>query len=557
MTVCSHHIERQRGGTIVAVLMLLVIGIIIVASVLVTADAARATSHAEAQRTQARSLGWSGVQALMAELARQREDLLDGQAPNITAEWDLYTLDDGTRGVVRLIDLEPEGVGIIASENAKLDINTATAEMLALVPGLDRVVAEKIIEARQRDPFTSVEQLLEIEGVSPELLYGVASDSMPKPPRDAEVSGLLGEAADSRGLLPFLTVFSFDPNVQVGLDGNTDSRGNLRVNLDQEWSDELERAITDRFDQATADFVRGIMETGQSFATDSELVGLLVTNNMPTEQWAMVLDVFTTTDDQFLRGRVDVNVALPEVLACLPGISPEKAEAIVAAREGLDASMRRSPTWLVVEGVLTPEEFAEAADWVTTRSMQWRARLEVGLEAGDPFGGFEGSVPMSLDDLAGSWDEPEGGSRLASRIVLETVIDLGSTRPRVAYLREVTLFEPIFAMHLATAEAEAEERLFDPFEGLPDLEAMDGQFASELSDEDTFLSEFGDRDSGFGEPLGESLDDRLDDEETLDGARDESGELEPDGQQGEAPGEPTDMIDRRIGRWSTRKAGES
>lgn len=554
MKCIAHHIKTRRAGAIIAVLMLLIMGIIIAATVLVTADAARATSHAEMQRVQSRAIGWSGVQALMVELAGQREDLLDGQEPNITAEWDLFTLDDGTRGVVRLIDLVPDGMAIIESENAKLDINTATAEMLALIPGLDKSIADAIVEARTSTPFTSVAQLLGVEGISPELLYGAATDSAQQPGFDAEPQGLSGATADSRGLQPFLTVFSFDPNVQVGFDGETGSRGNFRVNLDQTWSEKLGRAIADRFDQDAADFVKAIMEAGQSFATDSELVGLLATNNMPVEQWATVLDVFTTTDDQFLRGRIDINTAPPEVLACVPGITPKSAEMIVGAREGLDGEMRRSPTWLVVEGVLTPEEFTLAADWVTTRSMQWRVRLEVGLEAGDPMGGFDEAVPMTLDEMVESIDEPGAGSRLTHRMVFEAVIDIGSTRPRVAYLREVTLFEPVYRMHLATAQAEEEDRLFDPFEGLPDLDAMEEPGFSEFPGENPFLAGTGDFDFSFGDPFDEAMEAPVEEVDPLFAEPDEFG---TGSDTDEETHEPPDMIDRRIGRWSTRKAGES
>ncbi len=552
MACKSHQVEMRRAGAIIAVLMLLVMGIIIAATVLETAAAARATSYAEAQRAQSRALGWSGIQALMAELSEQRENLLDGQPPNITPEWELFTLDDGTRGVVRLIDLDPESMVSITPESAKLDINTATAEMLGLILGLNKAIAEAIVEARTANPFTSVEQLLGIEGITPELLYGSATDSQQLLPVEAESPGLLQTTANGRGLQQVLTVFSFDPNVQVGFDGDTESRGNLRVNLDQSWSDELDRAIADRFDQETANMVKAIMEAGQTFATDSDLVGVLATNGVPVEQWAPVLDVFTTTDDQFLLGRVDVNTAPPEVLACIPGISPAQAETIVTTREGLDSEMRRSPTWLAVEGILTPEEYTSAADWVTTRSMQWRAWIEVGFEMGDPLGGFDDAVPMTLDQLLESWDEQAPVSQLTHRMILEAVIDLGSTRPRVAYLREVTMFDPVYAMQLAISEAEEEDRLLDPFDGLPDLDAIDDPALSELSDEDLFLS--GLDDFGFGDPLDDALDEQADEGGVL---VDEGNEIDTSSLPGESTREPPDMIDRRIGRWSTRKAGES
>jgi len=549
----------RRGSAILAVFLLMVIGIVIAATVLATADAAGASSQAELQRTQSRALAWSGVQALMSELAEQREDLLDGQAPRITAEWDLYTLDDGTRGVVRLVDLDPGSPAVITPENAKLDINTATAEMLALVPGLDAAIAGRIVEARGVSPFTSVGQLLQVEGVTPAILFGAGEDAGGEPAPGAEPDPLvLPEVPGSAGGLGrLLTVFSFDPNVQVGIEGGSDFRGNLRVNLDQSWSEELGRAIADRFDQGTADIVKGLMESGRTFGADSELVRVLVDNGVGAEAWPEILDVFTTSDDQFLRGRVDLNTAPAEVLACIPGIASERAAAIVDAREGIDPLMRRSPSWVVAEGLLTPEEFVLAADWVTTRSSQWRVRLEAGIEPGDPLSGFDESAPMTLDQMLESWDEPPGGA-MEHRVTLEAVIDVASTRPRVAYLREVTLLEPVLAMHRASHEADAEGALSEPADGIvlepepePEPESDATRLPVRFFDDDPFLTDSVHPESGMND-FGLDFDDHRgadaphdDEPEGGDGAMDPTGE----------PRDPPAMVDRRIGRWTTRKAG--
>lgn len=540
---------RRRGSTILAVFLLMVIGLVIVASVLVTADAASATSQAELQRTQSRALAWSGVQGLMAELAEQREELLDGQPPRITAEWDLYTLDDGTRGVVRLIDLDAASVGVITPENAKLDVNSATPEMLALAPGLDQAIAERIVEARDGSPFMSVGQLLQVEGITPEMLFG-SGEAEPGGPAAGSEAGALaggGALAPPEGLSGYLTVFSFDPNVQAGIEGGSDFRGNLRVNLDQSWSEEMGRAIAERFDQGTADIVKGMMDSGQSFKTDSELVRVLVDNRVEAEAWPEILDVFTTSDDQFLRGRVDLNTASAAVLACIPGILPEQAAAIETAREGIDPSMRLSPCWVVVEGLLSPEDYVLAADWVTTRSTQWRVRLEAGLERGDPLSGFDESAPMTLDQMISSWEEPAGNT-LEHRVVLEAVIDVASTRPRVAYMREITLLEPVLSMQRALREAEAAEDLSaEPVDSLAvGAEAEDPEGLDPFFDEDPFLINPTEYDSGLdsGEPS------------STDGPVEDEGEgLDPAGEADTEPRDPPAMIDRRIGRWTTGKAG--
>lgn len=54
----------------------------------------------------------------------------------------------------------------INEENYKLDINTATKVQLMELPGIGEVIAERIIAFRTiSGPFSSVEQLLNVEGI--------------------------------------------------------------------------------------------------------------------------------------------------------------------------------------------------------------------------------------------------------------------------------------------------------------------------------------------------------------------------------------------------------
>ena len=55
-------------------------------------------------------------------------------------------------------------------EDNPLDINTASAEELHRIPGLSNLVVSRIIDRRKYKRFTSVDELIDIEGVTPELL---------------------------------------------------------------------------------------------------------------------------------------------------------------------------------------------------------------------------------------------------------------------------------------------------------------------------------------------------------------------------------------------------
>lgn len=58
-----------------------------------------------------------------------------------------------------------------ASNDAQLDINSATKEELMALPGIGETYAQRIIDYRQaHGPFTSITDLLQIEGIGAQRL---------------------------------------------------------------------------------------------------------------------------------------------------------------------------------------------------------------------------------------------------------------------------------------------------------------------------------------------------------------------------------------------------
>jgi competence protein ComEA len=54
-----------------------------------------------------------------------------------------------------------------------VNVNTATAEQLALLPGIGPSRAEAIIQARQNRPFRAVQDLLRVRGIGPATLQNL------------------------------------------------------------------------------------------------------------------------------------------------------------------------------------------------------------------------------------------------------------------------------------------------------------------------------------------------------------------------------------------------
>lgn len=428
--------SQRRGSVLFAVMVVVVLSALAASGVLLAVDAGASGTATRQVGTQSRSMAWSGLQGAMVELAEQRESLLAGESPTLTGEWTLFE-EGRRRGVIRLIEVEPGNESTAVPEAGKINVNAASAEILAALPGMDEAIAERIVEARDdAGHFFSLEELLHVEGVTRQLLFGdeLDAESASRSPQPAF------NGADSAGLdrplSRYLTAFTADPNLQSGAGDNEEHKGRQRVNLNVEWSDRLGRAIADRFDQQAANVVQGLMRQGETFETRSDMIRVLRQFGVSSDYWGEVLDVFSTTDDRFVLGLVDLNHAPAAVLAAIPGITEDEAEEIVNRRDGLDQTLRRSASWIVEEGIISGEGFQEAANHLTTRSMQWRVRVEAGIERSTRID-TDGPIRISGTGL----DEVRDDARLIGRVVYEAVIDVASSRPRLAYLRDVTALE--------------------------------------------------------------------------------------------------------------------
>lgn len=418
----------HRGIVLAGVLVVVVILALISATALVAADAEMSAAQGSLRREQARALAWSGVRAVMAELGRQRAEIMDGAMPEVTNSWALFgeaAGSGGPGGVIQLVEIEPGRYA--APEAGKLDLNTVSAEMLTASGAVDEAAARSIVSARGSGVFGSVEEALAGARSS-----GSGAESEMASGGDAEAAlteGSAGSATastDEERAMRLLTVFAFEPNVQMGLgDSGSDYAGKPRIYIGDGWRDELKGLLDERLGEKLGGDVAAALREG-AVQSMGPVINRLRKRGVVVKDWAEVLDAVTMSPDRYVAGRVDVLTAPVEVLRGVPGIDGQAAEQIVRTRDRMDTEARHSVVWLAQQGVLTEAQFETAVDLVTCRSMQWRVRVQAGFNA-----------PAGASERSGS-AEP---AALRDRVVLEAVVDVSGSTPRLAYLRDITMME--------------------------------------------------------------------------------------------------------------------
>lgn len=128
-----------------------------------------------------------------------------------------------------------------------------------------------------------------------------------------------------------------------------------------------------------------------------------------------LMDALSTTGDEFLEGRINLNQARREILIGLPGMDEELANNIVAAQK-LDANgqpdsdtIQRHSTagWLFVERLVDIWKMRELDPYLTARGDVYRAQI---------FGFFDGGGPVTR---------------------IEAMVDATKVPPRVIFQRDL------------------------------------------------------------------------------------------------------------------------
>lgn len=395
-----------------------VLVVVSIAAIIGVAAISRTNAHedladAALGSMQSRSLAWSGVLAVQSQLQSSRLSILAGEDPSVQLSWS--TSISGGIGVVRLLPFTEEGDEApiyVEFESAKLDLNMISVDSLAQLDGIGPELAGRIVGARGVG-FQCVEAIAKIEGVTDEVLFG--------PMRESE------SPTTRRGLLESLTTFAFDPNTTVQFEAVSSSdHDSAKISVSTQWSESFAEEVRERCGESIAQACSRICGGQIAISRESDLLKAMKAQGVPQSAWGIILNTFSVSDDLFRIGKTDINRASPHVLALLPGLDEESANRLVATRSSLSGMKKLDLAWPLVSGAVDEEQYLQLVDFISTRTAQFRIRVEAGVRR----------------NVSEDVTETDGQSQSLERaVVLEAVIDIAGAVPRVAYLREITLLQ--------------------------------------------------------------------------------------------------------------------
>ncbi len=338
----------------------------------------------------------------------------------------------------------------LENESAKLNLNSlvpkdeedraedetdSPRDRLLALPGMDEAVADAILDWLDADdlprsngaeasyyqtlvpayqprngPIAHLDELLMVQGVTIELLYGFDTNRNYLVDDDELAYGKL-EALDNssgqmnRGWSAYLTVHSLEKNStsdgEQKLDLNSDNLQTLHGQLESALGKaEANFVIVYRQYGAAKQAVSGAVIGAETLSIDFEkeattriesVLDLIdaqvrVEGKPPAQAqtvaspwkdnpesyrqaFADLLDLASVSDAERIAGRININQASLPVLLTLPTMTEALAEQIVASRDPeVDTTTgdQRHPTWLIAEGLVSLEELKPMLPHMTT-----------------------------------------------------------------------------------------------------------------------------------------------------------------------------------------------
>jgi len=391
----THHsalITPHSKGTVLIVTMwilLVLAGLVLVLARAMRVEGDRAANGLAA--TQAAAVEQGAIQYVLASV-----DGLQGEVPlDADTPCEAVPVGDGAFWILRPAgeDQRMYGYGI-TDEASKVNLNTATLEMLSKLPGMTAEFAPSIVDWRDTNsnvttggaeneyylmlpdpyeckngPLETVEELFLVRDATKQILFGQdqnrngiidAGERTGRPFSGTASSSVLDLRLD-RGIFNFVTVYSKEPGAAAG--------GQL-VNVN---NPQPPQALTDLLRKAVAsDRLPGILNRVRRERPFSNLLDFYYRAGLSNDEFQKIAGQITTSGSQGKAGLINVNTAPKEVLLCLPRLEESDVAALMAKRAGAETD-RTSIAW--VAQVLPREKAAAIGGSITTRSYQFSADI--------------------------------------------------------------------------------------------------------------------------------------------------------------------------------------
>ncbi len=285
----------------------------------------------------------------------------------------------------------------LIDEASKLNLNTATLEMLQALPRMTPEFAAAIIDWRDTNTdvttggaeddtymrltppyhcknadFESVDELRLVYGADLDLLFGedINRNGVLDQNEDDGNASLPVDNRDGRldaGILEYVTVYSREVNTnsdgvtRVSIPGPPGPGGGLGTRLDSVLQSKL---------PSRANQLRGRLDGLNPPVTS--VLDLYLRGIFTDDEFYLIEPYLINGAGTFVVGQVNVNTASEPVLECIPGIGPDKAPSLVAYRLS-NPSKLTSVAW--VASVLDRTNAVTAGRYLTSRSYQFTADL--------------------------------------------------------------------------------------------------------------------------------------------------------------------------------------
>ena len=281
------------------------------------------------------------------------------------------------------------GVPVFAlvDEASKLNLNTATLDMLEALPFMTPALAASILNWRtnattiiaggakseygmlnppyhcKNAPFETIDELKLVIGATTDILYGV----------DINLNGILDANENNQstlqtvanldgglnaGILEYVTVYSREPNTQID--------GTPRININTRGQAGLRTVLQNALG---ADRGSQVLQQAGRNTTYTSVLQFYISSGMTADEFAQVADALTVSADPYVQGLVNVNTASATVLACLPGIGVNNAQTLVTYRQAHPDQLA-TVAWVVQ---VLGSAAAAAGPYITAKSYQLTA----------------------------------------------------------------------------------------------------------------------------------------------------------------------------------------